>query len=95
MKAHWLCSYGMKGNTINRGVILYLLPAKYTIRHSIEYLVVILCREHVQGKESRRVRGYSWGNCITASFQIMRLRSVRSYKTRINTRLKNLGLINK
>lgn len=91
MKAHWLCSYGMKGNTITRGVI----PAKYTFRHSIEYLVVILCREHVQGKESRRVRGYSWGNCITASFQIMRLRSVRSYTTRINTSLTNLGLINK
>lgn len=95
MKAQWLCFYGMKGNTITRSVILCLLPAKYTIRHSIEYLVVILCRKHIQGKESRRVRGYSCGNCITAPFQIMRLRNVGNYKTRINISLKNLGLINK
>lgn len=49
MKAHWLCFYGMKGNTITRSVILCLLPAKYTIRHSIEYFAgnISKARSHV------------------------------------------------
>lgn len=53
--------YGMKSNTITRSVILCMLPAKYTIRHSIEYLVVIYYAGNISKARSHVVYGVTVG----------------------------------